>query len=109
MEVDVNKITKTDRACINCKYLKRRWTPSGIISLIVSKIMNTHALDHLHCARSKSEIHFNSVTGKQTIIAKTQSCFSMRSADCGWSGALWEPSERWKKNPDNLFKMLTRE
>lgn len=109
MQLDHNKITKSDRACVNCKFLKRRWTFVGIVDLIMSKfISDLSASGHFHCSQFDPVTETNMVTGKQKIVMRTQPCVNMRNSHyCGSEASSWKPSDRWLKDPKNLFKILT--
>lgn len=108
MQLDPNKITDSDRACVNCKFMVRRWTLPGINDLIMSKfMMSLSAMNHYHCTNFRPENQINVVTGKKRILKKTQSCYETRSDICGFHGKYWQPSERWLKDPKNLFKILS--
>lgn len=110
MQLDPNKITDSDRACMNCKFMIRRWTLPGIIDLIMSKFMlNLTATNHYHCNNVEPKKTFNQVTGVTVVKMVSEPCFWMRSGaggSCGFNGRNWQPSERWLKDPKNLFKIL---
>lgn len=96
--------TKQDKTCINCKKLVRRWNPLALLDLLIDG-----GDSHYQCMY---EVHekMNPITGKLKVTINTRSCRGMRRyADtdvCGPNGKMWEPSERFLKKKENLFKVL---
>jgi hypothetical protein len=105
-----NKITQSDRACVNCRHLKRNWGPVGLLDWAIAKVINKHHEAHIHyrCKVQKPVVMINNITGVYQELEKTVSCASMRTfLSCEETGELWEPSDAWCNDPDNLFKIIT--
>jgi hypothetical protein len=104
MEVDYNKITEVDRICVNCRHLKRRWGFTGTMDWVASRTLNTSGEGHYRCTRGEPKIAFNTITGRKRVISTDFACVEVKN---GMEGScVWEPSERWKRDPKNLFKLL---
>jgi hypothetical protein len=107
--LDHNKITQADRACVNCKHLVRSWRPRGLTDWLITKIFDREwrAGNHYLCGASDSTTRLNPVTGQVRVLIELESCAQMREYGvCGVNGDLWAPGEKWCQDQSNLFKII---
>lgn len=109
MELDYTQITSADRACINCKFMKRLWTITGIADLVVSKFGGSPGAAHYRCTNYEPEVKINQITGVTKTQIVSEPCLWARAGPgpCSEKGYRWQPSQAWLNNPDNLFKVLS--
>jgi hypothetical protein len=97
-----NRFTKEDRACVNCRHFRRFWNPFALLDIIFGS-----GEDHYRCIRDGVQRDFNPITGRVKIKVNSRSCEAAREyrSECN-HGAAWEPSERFARRKENLFKVI---
>ena len=98
-----NEYTEQDRACVNCRHFRRRWNPIALFDTVISD-----GSLHYRCTHEGIDERINPVTGRKKIIIRDSSCQGMRQHGnlCGVQGNHWQPSENFKRQKGNLFKIL---
>jgi hypothetical protein len=96
-----NQFTEKERACVNCRHFRRRWTLPVLLDFIFDD-----GSDHYRCTRGGRHEKLNRITGKVTVTTRDWSCYYMRREHCGDRGQYWEPSEQFAQRKENLFKVI---
>lgn len=99
--MDLKNLPREEKTCVNCEHYRRNWSPFALVDLL----FDNGALFH-RCTRKGTTVRFNTITGKKTVKLHDRSCIDSQGFDCGHENRNWEPSEKWKKKKENLFKML---
>lgn len=96
-----NQFTKQERVCVNCRHHRRSWSFQGITGLLFESGDGDHHL----CALRGTREELNPITGRVRVSEDLRSCRRMLNDDCQ-RGDGWEPSERFARRKENLFKVI---
>jgi hypothetical protein len=97
--------TQEDRACTNCKHYSRNFSLEALVHLA-----NGNDYYFRQCSYKGAVKNIDLVTGKQTIKIQKNSCREMRNGGfgkCSEEAIHWQPSAKFKKKKENLFKFIT--
>lgn len=96
-------LPRKERVCVNCRHYLRNITPYALFALLIDDGQEFH-----RCTKNKIVERFNTITGKKKIKIEHVSCLSQKGylGACDEENRSWEPSEKWKKKKENLFKVL---
>jgi len=100
------QVPEEERVCVNCKYYRAIWWS---IFAWADRIIGTGA-DYHRCIKGGTETKVNKVTGKKSIKINSGPCATNRSVyRCDSENmaiSSFEPSNKWLKRKENLFKIL---
>jgi hypothetical protein len=105
--MDLRNLPREERVCVNCKHYRKSRNPIAWLAYCLGD-------QHIHrCTLDSRQESFNIITGKVAIKIKDRSCQIQRSYTGGCHNPSdssvpprWEPSERWMRKKEHLFKIL---
>lgn len=102
---DTSVYTQEDKACVNCKHMVKSYKFWPLAKFL---LFGDDGQFYTCITPQRITRDFDNVTGKVTITKYPVPCRRdrMNTGRCEPRALNWEPSEKWRKRKENLFKQI---